>query len=763
MRGTGRTRPSPSRWFIFRLRWVILVLLMVPVFSYVSVLDAEVREVFEGKRWALPARVYARPLEIYAGMKLPPALLAEELEAIGYKKNQALSEPGHYIRKGNTLVVRTREFQFWDGVEQSTELQICFNDDTVSELVNLREKRRLSLARIEPKLIGKIYPTHNEDRVLVKLDEVPPLLIQSLIASEDRQFFEHNGISMRGIARAFLQNIKQGAVVQGGSTITQQLVKNFYLSPERTLNRKMNEAMMSLLLEWHYSKEQILEAYLNEVFLGQDGSRAIHGVGLASWFYFNKPVGQLKLHEVALITSLIRGASQYNPRRNPDRAIQRRNLILDLMAQLNMIGSPDAELAKAEPLGVIEKPIDRNQSPYPAFLQLVRQQVQQDYRDEDLRSEGLQIFTTLDPVVQGMAEKAMSQGIARLERENRGSRNLQGAMLVTGSESGEILAMVNGKDSQFAGFNRPMEAQRQIGSLIKVAVYLAALEDFRTYSLVSTLKDMAYEWHNKNSREVWRPKNYDNREHGRVPLHYALANSFNLATVHLGMELGLDSIKKTLQRMGVERDFQMYPSTLLGSLELSPLEVTQMYQTLASGGFRVPLRAIRNVLTHDGKPLQRYALSVEQRFDSTVVFLLNHALQLAVREGTGRQVARNLPEDMVVSGKTGTSNSLRDSWFAGFDSQMLAVTWIGRDDNKPTGLSGSSGAMRVWREFIDNLAPRPYPPVEPSPLQWRWVDYKTGRWSTRGARGAVKLPFITDRLAGADNLMQNSAQSAFME
>jgi penicillin-binding protein 1B len=529
------------------------------------------------------------------------------------------------------------------------------------------------------------------------------------------------------------------------------------------LNRKANEAMMSLLLEWHYSKEQILEAYLNEVFLGQDGSRAIHGVGVASWFYFNKPVTQLRLHEVALITSLIRAASQYNPRRNPDRAIQRRNLILDLMVRQNMITLPDAELAKAEPLGVTEKPADRNQSPYPAFLQLVRQQVQQDYRDEDLRSEGLQIFTTLDPVVQGMAEKAMSQGITRLEREHRSSRNLQGAMLVTGSESGEILAMVNGKNSQFAGFNRPMEAQRQIGSLIKVAVYLAALEDFRSYSLVSTLKDMAYEWHNKNSREIWRPKNYDNREHGKVPLHYALANSFNLATVHLGMELGLDKIKKTLQRMGVERDFQMYPSTLLGSLELSPLEVTQMYQTLASGGFRVPLRAIRNVLTHDGKPLQRYALSVDQRFDATVVFLLNHALQLAVREGTGRYVAKNLSEDIVVSGKTGTTNSSRDSWFAGFDSQMLAVTWVGRDDNKSTGLTGSSGAMRIWREFVDNLAPRSYPPVEPGPLQWRWVDYKTGRWSTQGARGAVKMPFITDRVAGADNFIQNAIQPARIE
>ncbi len=747
VRRSQRSRPQRTRRLAFRLRWIILVLLVIPVFSYVSVLDTQVRDLFEGKRWALPARVYARPLELYVGMKLPPSLLTEELAAIGYKQNRQVDEPGQYYMSRDTLTVKTREFQFWDTSDPSAQLQIRFNEDTVAEIVNLDQKRYTTLARIEPKMIGKIYPTHHEDRVLVQLEEVPPLLVKALVAVEDRQFFDHNGISMRGIARAFVENLKAGGFVQGGSTLTQQLVKNFYLSPERTLTRKMNEAMMSLLLEWHYSKEQILEAYLNEVFLGQDGNRAIHGIGMASWFYFDKPVGQLKLHEMALLVGLVRAASQYNPRRHPERATERRNLVLDLMAQQEMISLADAELEKVEPLDVVEKPADISVSPYPAFLQLVRQQVQQDYREEDLRSEGLQIFTTLDPLIQGLAEKSMAKGIQRLERENRRTRNLQGAMIVTGSENGEVLAMVNGKNSQYAGFNRPMDAVRQIGSLVKVAVYLSALEDSRTYSLVSTLKDIAYEWRNKTGSDVWQPKNYDGREHGKVPLHYALANSFNLATVHLGMELGLDKVKETLKRMGVERDFKMYPSVLLGSLSLTPLEVTQMYQTVASGGFRVPLRAIRNVLTHDGKPLQRYALSVEQRFDSSPVFLLNHALQFAVREGTGRHVSKGLPEDLAIAGKTGTSNDLRDSWFAGFDSELLTVTWLGRDDNKSIGLSGSSGAMRIWREFIDNLEPRGLPPVTPNRIQWRWVDYKTGRWSSKGARGAVLMPFIGNQVA----------------
>ncbi|BAP56220.1 penicillin-binding protein 1B [Thioploca ingrica] len=731
----SKAKRSPSRrqttGFRFKWRWLALIILMIPSVSYVSMLDVKVREQFEGKRWALPARVYARPLELYTGMRLMSDTLDEELKALGYEKIETLSEPGQYWRKGNDFLINTRAFKFWDATDPPRIVQVRFQSDKVSSISESKPERQLALLRLEPKLIGKIYPTHNEDRILVRVNEVPNLLVNALVAMEDRNFFSHYGISIRGMLRAFIANLKAGDLVQGGSTLTQQLVKNFYLTDERTVKRKLNEAIMALLLEWHYSKEQILEAYLNEVFLGQDGDRAIHGMGIAAQFYFNRPLEELKLSDLALLVSLVRGASMYNPRKHPQRAIERRNLVLDKMAEQGMITSVDAEIAKNAPLGITEKPFG-SVFPYPAFIDLVRSQLRQDYREEDLHSEGLQIFTTLDPYIQKVGENSMVKGLRKLERSHRQTNHLEGAMVVTNSDNGEVLGFVNGKNPHYAGFNRPLNAVRPIGSLVKVAVYLTALERSRTYSLLSPLDDMPYQWVDKYTGEVWKPQNYDFRSHGRIPLYRALANSYNLATVRLGMELGLNKIRETLHRLGVEREFEVYPSMLLGSVSLTPLEVAQMYQTIASGGFRVPLRSIREVLNHEGKPLQRYALSVDQRFDAAPVFLLNYALQHAVREGTGRQVAQTLPSNLILAGKTGTSNDLRDSWFAGFGTELLTVTWVGRDDNKPMGLSGGSGAMVIWGDFIQKIRPQSLAPVTPNSVQWRVIE------------GTTRIPFIVN-------------------
>jgi len=553
------------------------------------------------------------------------------------------------------------------------------------------------------------------------------------------------GISFRGIMRAAVENFKAGEMVQGGSTITQQLVKNFYLTPERKMARKLNEAAMAMLLEFHYTKKQILEAYLNEVNMGQDGDRAIHGMGVGAQFYFNRPIEELKLHEIALLISVVRAPSYYNPRKHPDRTLQRRNMILDLMAEQKMIMPAQALEAKTQPLGVVDE-VQDSAFPYPAFLEVVRRQLREDYREEDLRSEGLQIFTTLDPILQKQAEKSMVEGIKRLEKENKQRvKNLEGAIVISNNENGELLAVVNGKKPHYAGFNRPLNATRPIGSLVKAAIYLAALEQPSLYSLTSTLSDTPYEWTDKNTGEKWNPQNYDYRSHGNVPLFKALSYSYNLATVRLGMELGLDKVYNTLRKMGIEREFPIYPSMLLGSVSLTPLEVTQMYQTIASGGFRIPVRAIRDVLKHDGQPLQRYALSVEQRFDSAAIFLLNYALQQAVRQGTGRLVAQDIPNDMILAGKTGTTNDLRDSWFAGFGSELLTVVWLGRDDNKSMGLSGSSGAMRIWGDFIKSVRPAAEKPLTPTRVRWKWVDDRSGHSSRKGAAGAVLMPYIIGR------------------
>ncbi|HDN27064.1 MAG TPA: penicillin-binding protein 1B [Thioploca sp.] len=744
--------PPPRRrmGFRFRWRWLALILVLSFLGYYVILLDIKVREQFEGKRWALPARVYASPLELYTGMRMTPKTLAQELKAIGYQKTYQLDEPGQYrLRKKNDFLITTRAFGFWDKTDPSRRVQVRFADNEVKYINQLQPARkRLSLLRLEPQLIGKIYPVHREDRILVRLAEVPQTLNHALIAMEDRRFFEHWGISIRGMVRAFMANLKAGKWVQGGSTITQQLIKNFYLSPERTFKRKINEAIMALLLEWHYSKEQILEAYLNEVYLGQDGNHAIHGMGMAARFYFNRPLKELKLPQLALLVGLIRGASIYNPRKHPERGLERRNLVLDTMVEQGKITFTEATFAKAVPLGITKKATE-SQFPYPAFIGVVRHQLRQDYREEDLRSEGLRIFTTLDPVIQKLGEKAMIEGIKKLEKKYRQTRdkalrkkyrkarNLQGAMIVTGSENGEVLALVNGRKPHYAGFNRPLNAKRPIGSLVKVAVYLTALEKSHTYNLTSILDGSPYEWINYDTGEIWNPKNFDRRVHDDIPLYQALAKSYNVATVRLGMELGLNQFHNTLRRLGIKREFKkMYPAMLLGSLSLSPLEVAQMYQTIASGGFRIPVRTIREVLDHQGKPLQRYPLSVEQSFDAAPVFLLNYALQQALRNGTGRKVAKTLPPKMVLAGKTGTSNDLRDSWFAGFSSELLAVTWVGRDDNKDMGLTGGGGAMVIWGDFIKAFRSKSIAPVVPSSIRWRLVKTE---------HGTERIPFIINQ------------------
>ncbi len=725
--------PARQAWFAGKLRWLLAVVLFIPLLLHIQVLDKQVRTQFEGKRWALPARVYARPLEVYPTMRLNPGEFATELAALNYREANPLVEEGDYYKQGNDFYIKTRQFSFWDGQEPSREIRVRFKqEEGVTQLADLQNRQSLALLRLDPQLIGKIYPSHNEDRMLVQMGEIPPLLIKALTSIEDRNFYEHMGLSVRAIVRATLENFRAGEMVQGGSTLTQQLVKNYFLSPERTLKRKINEALMALLLEWHYEKDQILEAYLNEVYLGQDGSLSIHGIGLGSWFYFNRPVHQLKLPEIALLVGMARAASFYNPRKYPDRAWKRRSLVLDLMAQQGVISPAEAEDAKQAPLNVTpERPLSI--SPYPSFLELVRRQLREDYREEDLQSEGLQVFTTLDPFIQRQAEQSLTTQIKQLEKDN-GLRNVQGSMVVTSTESGEVLGLLGGRNTRYDGFNRALDSQRPIGSIVKPAVYLAALERNREYSLTTALNDSPVEWKDKQTGRVWSPQNYDGKTHGPVALHTALANSYNLATVHLGLDLGLDSVRDVLRRLGIQREFPVYPSMLLGGISLSPIEVTQMYQTIACSGFRVPLRAIRNVLTHDGKPLNRYSLSVEQSFDAAPIFLLNHALQEAVRDGTGRRVAQTqLPPELVVAGKTGTTNNFRDSWFAGYSSDLLAVVWLGKDNNHTINLSGGDGAMRIWGDFIHAVHPKSLGDTLPERVQWRWVQTRAGK---------VKMPFI---------------------
>jgi penicillin-binding protein 1B len=721
-----------------RLRLIGLALLLL-LAGFTLYLDFRVRDAFEGRRFALPARLYARPLELFPGLKLTPEALSQELARLGYKEALAGDEPGRFVRQGNTFEVVVRPFVFWDGAQPAHRLRLDFRGDSLSGVHDLQSDQPSTLVRLDPLYIGGIYPAHNEDRLLVRLDEVPEQLVQALIAIEDRKFYQHHGVHPRGMARAAVAFVT-GRGVQGGSTLTQQLVKNFFLSPERTLRRKATEILMALLVELHYDKRDILETYLNEIYLGQDGNRAIHGVGLASQFYFGKPLKDLSLAESALLVGMVKGPGYYDPRRHPERARERRDLVLSEMAKLEMLTPAQLTAARSAPLDVIEKP-SMGTTPYPAFLDLVRRQLRRDYREDDLRSEGLHIFTTLDPVVQTSAEQALAKRLAQIERAYKLPGGLEGTVVVTNVQNGEVQAVVGGRDARFEGFNRALDAQRPVGSLLKPAIYLTALQQPQHYTLITLLDDSPLVWKERGIPD-WQPQNYDRIFHGQVPLRLALAHSYNVASARLGLELGLSEVLDNARRLGVERELPPYAASLLGAVDLAPLEVTQMYQTIASGGFRTPLRAIREVLTADGQPLQRYALAVEQVFPAAPVYLLTAAMQDVVSEGTAAGLQEFLSPSLKLAGKTGTTDELRDAWFAGFSGDRLAVVWVGYDDNRPAGLTGATGALPVWGELMRKLDPEPLAPPLPENVERVWIDPPSGLRADRDCAGAIELPFV---------------------
>jgi len=725
-----------------KLLLYLLLPMLVILLGYVIYVDFVIRDRFEGNRWEIPARVYASPLELYAGLPLKQHELLQELSRLNYRKVSSANEAATYQSRSGEIILNSRPFRFWDGPEVSKHLRILFDSSGVKAVEEQATGQAVSLARLDPAHIASIYPRHNEDRILVQLKDVPTLIQKSLIAVEDRKFHTHHGIDFAAILRAFYSNIKAGKTVQGGSTLTQQLVKNYFLSSERSIIRKLNEAIMAPLLELHYSKDDILESYLNEVYLGQDGQRSINGFGLASQFYFARSLKYLQPQQAALLVGLVKGPSYYDPRRHPERATARRNLVLDVMFERGLINQAERDKYKQSPLGVSREQ-KGSVTAYPAFLDLVKRQLRRDYRDEDLSSAGLHIFSTLKSDVQLKAEKALTGNLNALEKGYRLPKGrLQGAVIVADINNAEVVAVVGDRQVRFTGFNRALDAVRAIGSLIKPAVYLAALKTNK-YTLASMISDEFIELEQPGKDEKWAPQNYDKIYHDQVPLYLALAHSYNVATVRLGMEVGLSAVIDVLSDLGVHRPVKQYPSTLLGTLALSPLEVTQMYQTLANAGFYSPLRSIRAVLDAKGEPLNRYPLSVSQVIDARDSLIINDALHQVTRIGTAAQLQTLLPQGMKVAGKTGTTDDLRDSWFAGYSRDYLSVVWLGQDDDKPTKFTGSSGAMQVWASLFNAIGVQSLQLDLIDDMEMAWIDPVSGNKTDENCENAIELPFKT--------------------
>jgi penicillin-binding protein 1B len=703
---------------------LVVGVLAIALLVWIIYLDRIITAQFEGRRWTLPAQVFAEPLELYAGQSFSAETLEQELKRLGYRSVDKAEQPGSYNRRGARVELVNRRFQFWDALQEPQLLSIVTRGNSIESMRNGRGEE-VPIFRLDPLLIGSIFPIHGEDRVVVTPDQVSPLLPAALKVVEDRKFDSHHGVNFAAIARAAWVNLRAGQIEQGGSTLTQQLVKSYFLDNRRTLGRKIEEAMMAWLLEVHFEKQDLMNSYINEIYLGQDGNRAVHGFGLGSQFYFGKPLAELQLHEVALLVAIVRGPSYYDPRRHEKRVRARRDLVLKLMAQYKVVDEKAAQEAARKPLGVVNASTQAG-GYYPAFLDLVRRTLRRDYREEDLTEAGLKIFCTLSPLVQSQAEKALAQELDRLDklRKQKVDRKLEGVVVVTAPQNGEVVAMVGGRQASFDGFNRALDAKRSIGSLVKPVIYLAAIESGR-YNAASIVEDGPVTVKLPNGT-VWEPQNITEEYYGQVPLVRALAQSMNLATVRLGLEVGLPKVTNEFVALGLEREPPQLPSVLLGSLDVSPLEVAQVYNAFANGGFSTPLRAVRAVVDAEGTPIKSFALEVTPVADPAAVYQVNRMLVHVMEHGSGQAARAQIPREIVVAGKTGTSSDYRDSWFAGFSGNTLAVVWIGYDDNSPTGLTGSSGSLPVWSRLMRSIGTTSWSAPLPEGLEETSIEFMTG-------------------------------------
>ena len=714
--------------------FVVLAIVAVVVGAWIMHLDRVVTKQFQGRHWSVPAHVYAAPLELYAGARISANDLEEELRRVHYRPGDPAGGPGLYRRVGNAFDIRTRRVRF---IDEQREAQLVSIHADASAITSMRQAdgADLPVFRLDPPVIGSVFPIHGEDRLVVSPEEIPALLRSGVKLIEDRRFDEHHGVDTLGVLRAIWVNLRAGRVVQGGSTLTQQLVKNYFLTDAQTFDRKATEAVMALRLEAHYPKDEILVAYLNEVFLGQDGERAIHGFGLGSEFYFAKPLGELDAGELALLIGLVKGPSYYDPRKHPDRALARRNLVLKEFTDAHLIDANAAQRAAAAPLGL--RP--GGGSYVPAYIDLVRRHLKRDYAEADLAAAGLSVYTSLDPRAQASAERALTRDLQLLDAKSaaRGA-HLQGAVIVAEPNSGDVVAVVGGRETDTAGtFNRALDARRPIGSLVKPAVYLTALESGR-YTAASLIDDAPIEMKLPDG-SIWAPQNFEHNVNGSVTLAKALAESLNLATVKLGMDLGLSKVADTLQSLGLESSTALNPSMLLGTVEMSPLEVVQVYTSLANGGFRARLRAVRAVLDEQGRPLKHFKVQVEPAAPPAAVYQLLRMLMLVPTHGTARDAAARLPRGLVIAGKTGTSSDTRDSWFAGFTGSYLSVVWVGYDDNRVTGLTGAAGALPVWADTMTSLKPVSFEPIAPDSAEDRWIGFDDGLETTPACSPAAVL------------------------
>ncbi|WP_122033638.1 penicillin-binding protein 1B [Aliivibrio sp. EL58] len=715
----------------FKLSLVMLAILLIAGIY----LDTVVKKRFDGQLFSLPTVVYSRVLTLSPGQNIRLQTVTRELDLLKYQKVRQPQRSGEYSSSSTKIELIRRPFEFQQGPEPDRHVMLYFNSDGLQKIENRTVKKQMGFLQIEPQFLGMLDADDDQQRLFLRREQFPEVMVDALLATEDRDFYQHDGVSPLAIARAVVVNAKAGRTVQGGSTLTQQLAKNLFLSRERTLWRKIREAYIALILDYRYSKDRILEAYLNEVYLGQTGGEAIHGFGLAAQVYFGRPIEELRIDQLAMLVGMVKGPSYYNPMRFPDRVKDRRDLVLRLMMQEEILSPRQYDMAASRPLDVKKRASISTRQP--AYFQQLKWELKEKAGEAYQRGEGLRVFTTLDPLSQQKAEKAIERTVPQLEK--RAGKGLESAMVIVDRQSGEIRAMIGGSRTGFDGFNRAINAKRPIGSLVKPAIYLSALENPEKYSLATTLDDKPISL--KGSKgTTWTPRNYDRKFRGQVPLYYALSRSLNVPTVNLGLMVGLSKVSDTLVQLGVDaQEINQVPSMLLGSISLSPYQVAQMYQTLGNGGRKSPLTALKAVVNTDGELLYENFPRSSRVVPEQATWLTIYGMKKTVSEGTARFLNSKYSW-AALAGKTGTSNDSRDSWYAGIDGREVAITWLGRDDNKPMKLTGSSGALRVYADYLSMRTPEAYQLPWPNKITTAGFDLESNKTLEADCTGNVKLP-----------------------
>ncbi|MCS6230805.1 penicillin-binding protein 1B [Shewanella baltica] len=738
---TPASRRANNGRGLFRRMWSItwkLAFAGLAVVTFYSIyLDQIIAQKFEGQKWHLPAQVFSRSMALYPGAAVSHPQIMAELKLLGYRKVANPRQVGEFSASSTRIELWRRPFLHPEGDQVEQRVMISFDSNGVSSVSRVSDKRQLAVFHLEPVLLDRIITGDGEDRLFVPTEEMPKSIVQALLLVEDRSFYEHHGVNPFAIARAAFVNISAGRTVQGGSTLTQQLAKNFFLSSERSLLRKVREALMAVIIDFRYSKDEILEAYLNEVYMGQDKSRAVHGMGLASRFYFGRPISELTIAQQAFLVAAIKGPSYYNPWRYPDRIQERRDLVLRLLMDAGDLTTAEYKAAVESPLAIrnLNKPAHQK---LPSFFALVKQEVNERYGDALLKQSGVKIYTTLDPMAQEAAEIAVTQTLKSLDKSNK---SLQVGMVVTDKYTGGIAAMVGDKTPGFDGFNRAVEIRRPIGSLIKPFVYATALAPNSQFTLATPLKDQPITLKSEQGK-TWSPQNFDKKFSGQVPLLTALKKSMNVPTVNLGIAVGVDAVATTLAKSGWQEPLNEYPSMLLGAVNGSPLMVAQVYQTLADSGVYRKLTTVTAVLDADKNPLPVTRLPKEQAISPDTDFLIQYAMQQVVNTGTATRLGNAFP-GVGLAGKTGTSNDSRDSWFAGFDERNVAAIWVGRDDNGKTSLYGSSGAMAVYLAFLKERPPISLRSIQVNGVVKGFFDRDTGVAKESDCSNVDALPALT--------------------